>query len=275
LETIRQFAEEQLAASGAADTVCTAHARHFAGREADIMVALWDSPRQRAAYDWFARPAPGRQRHVRCPARQTHQWVLFSWPRTRTSRQHGTITTPPARFPELVASLQTVVDGHTVILDGEIVALGKEGRPDFGRLQRRLRVTRPVAGLCAAVPARYYLFDILHLDGVDLTVRPYAERRGALESLGLSREGAVVVPPCWRDLDGRVLLDVTKDLALEGVVCKRAESTYQAGRRSRSWVKTVVRRKARFIVIGWITGRTEPVGALLLAAHDPNGGLAY
>ena len=53
LETIRQFAEEQLVASGAATEVRTAHARHFAGREADIL-ALWDSPRQREAYDWFS-----------------------------------------------------------------------------------------------------------------------------------------------------------------------------------------------------------------------------
>ena len=52
LETIRQFAEEQLVARGEADEVRTAHARYFAGREADIM-ALWDSPRQREAYDWF------------------------------------------------------------------------------------------------------------------------------------------------------------------------------------------------------------------------------
>jgi hypothetical protein len=52
LETIRQFAEEQLVASGAANTVRTAHARHFAGREADIL-AVWDSPRQREAYGWF------------------------------------------------------------------------------------------------------------------------------------------------------------------------------------------------------------------------------
>jgi predicted ATPase len=52
LETIRQFAEEQLTARGAATEVRAAHARHFAGREADIL-ALWDSPRQREAYDWF------------------------------------------------------------------------------------------------------------------------------------------------------------------------------------------------------------------------------
>ena len=53
LETIRQFAEEQLVASGAADEARTAHARYFAQREADIL-DLWDSPRQREAYDWFA-----------------------------------------------------------------------------------------------------------------------------------------------------------------------------------------------------------------------------
>ena len=52
LETIRQFAEEKLVASGEADEARTAHARHFAGREADIM-ALWDSPRQREAYECF------------------------------------------------------------------------------------------------------------------------------------------------------------------------------------------------------------------------------
>ena len=53
LETIRQFAEEQLVASGSADEARTVHARYFAGRESDVL-ALWDSPRQREAYDWFA-----------------------------------------------------------------------------------------------------------------------------------------------------------------------------------------------------------------------------
>ena len=52
LETIRQFGEEQLVASGGAETARDAHARYFAGREADVL-ALWDSPRQREAYGWF------------------------------------------------------------------------------------------------------------------------------------------------------------------------------------------------------------------------------
>jgi predicted ATPase len=57
LETIRQFAEEQLAATGEATEARTAHARHFATREADVL-ALWDSPRQREAYDWFTVELP-------------------------------------------------------------------------------------------------------------------------------------------------------------------------------------------------------------------------
>jgi hypothetical protein len=53
LETIRQFAEEQLVARGEASEIRAAHSRYFAGREADIL-ALWDSPHQREAYDWFS-----------------------------------------------------------------------------------------------------------------------------------------------------------------------------------------------------------------------------
>jgi predicted ATPase len=81
LETIRQFAEEQLVTSGAAEAVRTAHARYFAGREADIM-SLWDSPRQREAYDWFTvevgqpahRVSVGR-RPVRSGCRRPHRHV--------------------------------------------------------------------------------------------------------------------------------------------------------------------------------------------------------
>ena len=69
LETIRQFAEEQLVASGAATEARTAHARYFAGRETDIM-ALWDSPRQRAAYDWFAIELPNLRTAFRSAADQ-------------------------------------------------------------------------------------------------------------------------------------------------------------------------------------------------------------
>ena len=69
LETIRQFAEDQLVASGEAAEVRTAHARYFAGRETDIM-ALWDSPRQREAYDWFSIELPNLRTAFRWAADQ-------------------------------------------------------------------------------------------------------------------------------------------------------------------------------------------------------------
>ncbi|HZC91110.1 MAG TPA: NB-ARC domain-containing protein, partial [Mycobacterium sp.] len=69
LETIRQFAEEQLVASGSATEARTAHARYFAGREADIL-ALWDSPRQREAYDWFTLELPNLRTAFRWAADQ-------------------------------------------------------------------------------------------------------------------------------------------------------------------------------------------------------------
>ena len=91
LETIRQFAEEQLVAGGSADEVRAAHARHFAGRETDIL-ALWDSPRQREAYDLVHRRA-GQSAHrvsVGCrprrPRRCRHHRHLRGVPRFSASR---------------------------------------------------------------------------------------------------------------------------------------------------------------------------------------------
>ena len=81
LETIRQFAEEQLVASGEADDVRTAHARYFAGREADVL-ALWDSPRQREAYTWF-----------------TSSWRICAL--RSDGRPTTTISTPPPLSPSM------------------------------------------------------------------------------------------------------------------------------------------------------------------------------
>jgi bifunctional non-homologous end joining protein LigD len=79
-----------------------------------------------------------------------------------------------------------------LILDGEIVASGPGGKPDFGALQRRMHVRRPTARLAASVPVTYLVFDVMHIDGRDLLRVPYAQRRALLEELGLPRPG------CWR-----------------------------------------------------------------------------
>ena len=176
----------------------------------------------------------------------------------------------------MTAALATALEGRAAILDGEIVTLDRRtGAPRFQLLQRRLAVARPRAVLQASVPASLWIFDILHLDGADLTQLPYLQRRAILEDLPLGQSKAIAVPPVWPDLAGDVLLDVMRELSLEGVVMKRADSTYQPGRRSKSWIKSVLRRRAAVVVGGFIPGAAEPVGSLVVGAHNSSGDLVF
>ncbi len=88
------------------------------------------------------------------------------------------------RYPEL-ASLAGALAGHTVVLDGEVVAFDDKGRPSFGRLQHRMHVgsAAEVRRRAEEVPISYIVFDLLHLDGHDVTPLPYTERRRLLADL--------------------------------------------------------------------------------------------
>jgi bifunctional non-homologous end joining protein LigD len=182
-----------------------------------------------------------------------------------------------ARFPEVTAALATALDGRAAILDGELVTPDpRTGAPCFQLLQRRLAVPSPRRMLQASIPATLCVFDILNLDGADLTQLPYLQRRAILEELPLRGTKAIAVPPVWPDLAADVVLDVMRDLSLEGVVMKRADSTYQPGRRSKSWVKSVLRRRAAVLVCGWtFRGAAESVGSLVVGAHNASGALVY
>lgn len=179
-----------------------------------------------------------------------------------------------ARYPELGA-LRELVD-HPVVLDGEIVALDAQGRPDFGLLQSRMHVRTPGTQLRHDAPALFYVFDLLHLDGADLTRRPYAERRDLLEGLALD-SASVKVPPRFVDVDGAVMQATAARHGLEGVVAKRVESAYEPGRRSPSWIKTPLRHTIEVVVGGWTPGqgrRDGTLGALLLGVPGADG-LSY
>jgi bifunctional non-homologous end joining protein LigD len=181
-----------------------------------------------------------------------------------------------ARFPELATALAARVDGHSVIVDGEIVALDGDGMPSFARLQRRLVTQRPSMVQQRTLPSRLWLFDCLHLDGEDLTALPYRTRREILQDLLPGRAGAVAVAPAWSDIDGPTLAEIATELGVEGTVSKRADSRYLPGRRTRSWIKSPLRHRITVWIIGYASGRSTPVGALLLAGHDPDtGALTY
>jgi bifunctional non-homologous end joining protein LigD len=112
-------------------------------------------------------------------------------------------------------------------LDGELVAFGDDGAPDFPTLCERMLMRRP------GIPITYMVFDALSVDGVDLTRAPYSERRAQLEALNLN--GVHWQTPETFD-DGDALFQAVCAHELEGIVAKRRSGRYRPG--ERGWVKT-------------------------------------
>ena len=174
-------------------------------------------------------------------------------------------------YPEL-AGVAGVARRHQLVLDGEIVALGDDGRPSFFALQRRMHIGRPAAGLAAAVPVHYLVFDVMHIDGRTLLRTPYAQRRALLEDLDLA--GTFVdVPPSFPG-GGQAVLAASLEYGLEGVVIKQLESTYLPGRRSPLWLKVKHERIQDVVIGGWTPGKGRRIslfGSLLLGVQGPAG----
>ncbi len=101
-----------------------------------------------------------------------------------------------SRYPEL-APLGAALDGRSATLDGEIVAIGEDGRPSFQRLQRRMGVTAPltIARRVPETPVTFIAFDLLELDGDDLRKRPYEERRELLHGPRAHLRALADAPP--------------------------------------------------------------------------------
>ena len=167
-------------------------------------------------------------------------------------------------YPEIAA---LDID-HGVVVDGELVALDQQGRPDFGLLQQRMHITTPTVELIGRVPVQYVVFDLLRRGDRSLLEEPYSRRRERLDRLGLERPG-LRVPANFTDITGDVVMAAVAQQGLEGVVAKRLVSTYQPGRRSRAWIKTPIRHSAEVIIAGWSpsSGNATVLSALLLAAH--------
>ncbi len=175
-------------------------------------------------------------------------------------------------YPELEELVQLIGD-HEAVLDGEVVTLDQTGRPDFGLLQTRMKLTRPdeVEAAAKRAPAHFMLFDLLVLDGVSLVKQSYDERREALEVLVHPPRGSSVqVPPAFSG-DLAHAIASSQELGLEGVMAKRRDGTYSQGRRSRTWIKIKNHRTLEVVIGGWRPGngrRANAVGSLLLGFPD-------
>ncbi len=156
-------------------------------------------------------------------------------------------------FPRLVAELgKQAVNG--MVLDGEIVAFDASGKPSFGAMQNR------GSGVERAV---FYCFDLLYFAGVDLRKATYAERRRYLAQCLLP---SPLVQLVHAEDDGLALHKAAMASGFEGVIGKRKNSAYEAGKRSAAWLKVKAINSAEFVVGGYTKGKGSraPLGALLL-----------
>lgn len=172
-----------------------------------------------------------------------------------------------SEYPEFRGLGEALADCDAV-LDGEIVVLDPEGKPDFGRLQGRLGVrnARDLHRLTIEHPAVFMIFDLLYCQGKSLLPLSYAQRRRRLEALSLSS-------PSWRisattRQSGAELLAAATRAGLEGIVAKRLDSPYLPGERTRAWIKIKQRPRQEFVIAGWLPGKSEPLGSLLLGVFS-------
>jgi bifunctional non-homologous end joining protein LigD len=170
-------------------------------------------------------------------------------------------------FPELTRALARWP--ADVLVDGELVVLDHEGRPNFQALQRRFQLSRAtdVARATIEHPVTLFVFDLLALGNLDLRALPLLERRRLIELL-VPSIGPVRLSPVFFT-EGERLFEEVRRVGLEGIVAKRATSPYRAGR-SGDWLKIRIDRTADFVIVGFTTprGSRAGLGALHLAAFD-------
>jgi bifunctional non-homologous end joining protein LigD len=175
-------------------------------------------------------------------------------------------------YPEITEALAAQRAGDFII-DGEIVAFDG-GQTRFARLQQRLGVRHPGPDLQAGVPVCYYIFDLLWADGRDVRPRPLRERKQILRDL-LTFTGTLRFTE-HKDTDGEEYFRHACASGWEGVIAKRADAPYHAGR-SRDWLKFKCESGQEFVIGGFTDprGSRTGFGALLLGYYDDGQQLVY
>ncbi len=177
-------------------------------------------------------------------------------------------------FPE-VAKAMKALPYDSCIIDGEVVVLDDQGKPSFSRLQRRGRLQNDtdIGHAAVELSATYFAFDVIAFDDWDLRPMPLIERRAFLLEM-VPKLGAVRAMD-HLEREGELFLREVSKLGLEGIIAKKASSTYEAGR-SPSWLKMKAERSGDFVIVGYTQpkGGRMHIGALQLAEYV-NGHLRY
>ena len=189
-----------------------------------------------------------------------------------------------SQFPSIAVALDKLATkaGGPLLIDGEIVALDKQGRPSgFQRLQGRihLRGARDVEQIDRAQPVALIAFDLLRDGDDDLRGLPLTERRTRLERRLKAHVSSILRLSEQARGNGEAFNARATAEGWEGLIAKEARSVYQTGRRSPSWRKLKLVRQQEFVIGGWTEPRStrQYFGALLLGVYDTPGatGLTY
>ncbi len=171
------------------------------------------------------------------------------------------------KFPEAAAELAAQPVDEMVV-DGELVALDENGIPSFGVLQQSLDPPKSArAGRAAAL--LYYPFDLVHLSGRDLKGLPLLQRKAMLERAVVPGDAVRLME--YVEGDGETFYGGALRMGLEGMVAKRRGSAYEAGARSRSWLKIKRTRSGEFVIGGYTAGagaRADTFGSLVVGCYD-------
>ncbi|PTX59943.1 bifunctional non-homologous end joining protein LigD [Melghirimyces profundicolus] len=169
-------------------------------------------------------------------------------------------------YPEVTEAVRRL-DCRSAVLDGEIIAL-EEGRPDFFRVLKRelLSDSRKLPSLIQKVPIQYIVFDLLYLDGEELTGKPLRIRLEALSHL-FDNGGADPLHLCDSFDDGPGLWEVTGERGWEGIVMKEREGRYHPGRKHPTWQKAKHFQSLTATAVGALY-RGNVVHSLLLGMWD-------
>ena len=174
-------------------------------------------------------------------------------------------------YPEVSAAV-AAQHSRDLLLDGEVVAYEGD-QTSFTRLQQRLGATRPSPEQVATYPVVFCVFDLLEVDGEDLTDRPLVERRARLTRT-IRSNSALQHTEAWRDDSQRRFAEACRS-GWEGLIAKRADAPYVAGR-SKYWLKLKCVWEQEFVVGGYTDpgGSRTGFGALLVGYYE-QGTLRY
>lgn len=162
------------------------------------------------------------------------------------NRRHADIT---FRYPEIRRGLEETFAGRSIVLDGELICIGADGKPDFAAIHLRDAQSKPIASIIQKHPATYMTFDVLCFEGDDIRQWPW-KARNALAKVEAERSTSRFIEWSTASLDGVTMWEFVRAQGLEGLIAKNPKLPYRGGDRN-DWIKLKQAFTVSCVVARW------------------------